>query len=170
LDKSKISATTRKEWDKTMKDFNRLVSDDVTVPDHTVEFSVTSQKRASATPPGDRINISKNTRSRTIVHEVAHTIEMKNSRIQERANAWRDRRTKGEKEILLSEATGNLNYREEEKTKPDGFFSPYIGKSYKSGATEVVSMGIERMFNDPAGFAKEDPDMFDFIYAVTRSG
>jgi hypothetical protein len=169
-DSSKTTKAKRKEWQNTVNDVNKLVSADVTVPGHEIKFTTQGKKvRAHALPPGDEIIIRTDQQSRVIAHEVAHTIEMKNPRILQRAEEWRNNRTKGEREQLLSKVTGNKNYRNDEKTKPDKFVNPYIGKSYKN-ATEVISMGLERMFDDPVKFANDDPDMFDFIYAVLRSG
>lgn len=169
-DSSKATKTKRKEWQNTMDDVNKLVSADVTTPGHEVKFTAQGKKvRAHALPPGDEIVIRIDQQSRVIAHEVAHTIEMKNPRILQRAEDWRDNRTKGEREQLLSKITGNKNYGKDEKTKPDKFIHPYIGKPYKN-ATEVISMWLERMLDDPVKFAKDDADMFDFVYAALRSG
>lgn len=35
-------------------------------------------------------------------------------------------------------------------------------------ATEVISMGVERLFEDPTGFAKSDPEYFRFVIATLR--
>jgi 2'-5' RNA ligase len=169
-DSSKAPKAQRQEWNNAMNDVNRLVSADVTIADHPIKFTTGGAKvRAHAEWGGNEIFIKSKERGRTVAHEVAHTIEMKNPRMLERAEAWRDRRTRGEKSEKLSKVTGNPNYRDSEVTKKDKFFSPYIGKSYK-GASEVISMGVEAMYANPAKFAKDDPDMFDFIYSVLRSG
>lgn len=43
----------------------------------------------------------------------------------------------------------------------------YAGKYY-DGATEILSMGMEKLYNDPLGFAKKDPEYFKFIVGVLR--
>ena len=45
----------------------------------------------------------------------------------------------------------------------------YVGKVYADGDTEIVSMGLEKLFEDPAGFAKADPDYFKFMVGVLTS-
>jgi hypothetical protein len=52
----------------------------------------------------------------------------------------------------------------------DKFISPYMGKICDSGSSEVLSMGLELMYRNPIYLAKNDPEMFDFIYSVVRQG
>jgi hypothetical protein len=55
---------------------------------------------------------------------------------------------------------------------PGKFFDPYCGKVYadeaQTHATEVLTMGVQRMVEDPHGFAKEDPGYFKFTLAQLR--
>ena len=46
---------------------------------------------------------------------------------------------------------------------PDAY---YVGRKYPNGSTEIISKGLEVMYNDPTGFAKADPDYFDFIVDI----
>ena len=39
----------------------------------------------------------------------------------------------------------------------------YVGKDYGAGSTEIISMGLEKLYNDPAGFARQDPEYCAFI-------
>jgi len=64
-------------------------------------------------------------------------------------------------------------------TVKDKFADDYIGKQYSyttmggkrvTYATEVLSMGIQDFFQNPARLAAKDPDMFDYIFAVLRLG
>lgn len=69
-------------------------------------------------------------------------------------------------------ATGNAAYKDE-MTKVDKFSNPYMGKFYgdpSTGATEILSMGMEMMYANPVALAQKDPEMFDFIYSVVRRG
>ncbi len=46
---------------------------------------------------------------------------------------------------------------------------PYAGKVYRGGKyTEILTMGLERLYRDPQGFAQQDPDYFDFILGIVR--
>jgi hypothetical protein len=160
----------REKWGNVMNDVNSVVSAQMTIPDH--EIKIEKRKvRANASWGGNQITVADYDGVNTIAHEIGHTIEMKNPRILQRATQWRDSRTKGEDYISMNQATrasGVGGYGRSEITKPDKFFHPYIGKSYR-GATEVISMGIGEMISDPVGLMEKDSDMFDFIYAVTRS-
>ena len=84
-------------------------------------------------------------------------------------------RTKGESIQSLRSITGNKGYKSGEKTKKDNFFSPYCGKLYNcyesyisADATELMSMGVQRLFENPKQFAKEDREYFDFVIANLR--
>jgi SPP1 gp7 family putative phage head morphogenesis protein len=44
----------------------------------------------------------------------------------------------------------------------------YAGKVYSSGSTELVSMGLEMLYTDPALFAKVDPEWCELILRVIR--
>jgi len=51
--------------------------------------------------------------------------------------------------------------------------SPYAGRVYlgsldAANATEVLTMGLQRLYEDPIGFAKQDPDYFKFILSALR--
>jgi hypothetical protein len=160
----------REKWGNVMNDVNSVVSAEVTIPDH--EIKIEKRKvRANASWGGNQITVADYDGTNTIAHEIGHTIEMKNPRILQRATEWRNGRTEGEDWISMNEATrasGVGGYGRSEVTKPDKFFHPYIGKSYR-GATEVISMGIGEMISDPVGLMGKDSDMFDFMYAVLRS-
>lgn len=42
----------------------------------------------------------------------------------------------------------------------------YTGKDYGQDATEIVSMGLQLLYDDPIKFAKGDPEFFKFIVGV----
>ena len=89
--------------------------------------------------------------------------------------AFAEYRTHGENNASLSHLTGVRSYRSTEIAKKDRFFSPYCGKIYSNekeyktaSASEIMSMGVERLFREPAKFAKEDREYFDFVVANLR--
>lgn len=102
-----------------------------------------------------------------VVHEMSHWLEEKIPGIREEVQAFYEKRTQGEKSVKMSEVTGNKNYRDNEVTKVDKWINPYMGKEYKN-ASEILSMGMEMMYRNPLYLAKNDPEMFDFIYSVVR--
>lgn len=131
-----------------------------------------------------------------IVHELGHWLEDAIPAIHEQAVAFLVRRTKGQKtqsmnDIAKIEGKGG-GYKRDERATKDGFLEGYTGKWYtlpKTGAyakfgpydaktpeqltkwvqyTEVVSMGLQKMYEDPVAFQSSDPDFFDFIYNLAR--
>jgi len=106
---------------------------------------------------------------RVAVHELGHHIEFRNPEVKARAAAFLDRRTAGEDARPLAEITNNSNYRAGETAQSDKFISPYMGKRYANGDTEIISMGLEYFYSDPLKLAKDDPDYFMFMYDVLRT-
>lgn len=136
----------------------------------SADFSRSYQRKA-----GNRgeIFMSANANVRTYIHEMAHTIEQQNPDILRRCVEFREYRTQNERPRRLSEITGNPAYDSSEVAKPDNFYSPYVGKTYKNingqdTATEVLSMGVELLYADPVAFQRDDPEYFDFIVAILR--
>jgi hypothetical protein len=108
----------------------------------------------------------------TVVHELGHVLEGVDYRIEKAAVDFLKRRIAGyEQTEKLSEVTGNSAYKNSEVTVADNFMHPYMGKIYPGfKSTEIMSMGMQLFFDDPVKFARDDPDMFRFIYAVVRVG
>ena len=126
------------------------------------------RSRAYANKHRKIIAMSPEAQTRTYVHELGHHLEYSNPSWKKKIDAWRARRTAGEKLQTLNDMTGNTHYRSNEVGYKDEFMNPYIGKVYEHGSTEVLSMGIEELFADPVGFIQKDPDMFDFIVDLLR--
>jgi|GEM_PF-2140210 len=96
-----------------------------------------------------------------VAHELGHFVEHKGG-FYNAAKNWRDGRAPGETARRIP------GYGNNEVGVRDKFSDPYVGKVYEVGVTEVISMGIEYMWSNPAKFAKNDPDHFDFIVDVLR--
>lgn len=117
------------------------------------------------------INMGKRFDARTLYHEFGHHVEFSNDDLMQANSSWiarradtdRDTGLKGQKR--LSEITGNSAYRDDETALTDKWVSPYIGKVYQDGATEVMSMGIEH-FSTPRDMKRlydKDPEHFNLI-------
>jgi len=103
---------------------------------------------------------------RAFVHEMAHILE-KSGNIQNRCNEFFAKRTGDSPVVPLKEATGK-NYNDTEICKPDNFPNPYCGKLYKDRPGEILSMGIQYLYQDPIHFYQKDPDYFNFIVNVLK--
>lgn len=109
----------------------------------------------------------------TVIHEIAHHIEMQNPECYRACLDFRKRRTPGETPKLLRSLTGNSAYRIHEVAYEDEWQarggSHYMGRTYEYDGlptTEILTMGLERLHSDPVGFAREDPDYFDFLISL----
>jgi len=165
------------------------------------------KERAFARSNKDRdyevhLRLADTTRSgkSTTVHEMTHTVEYGNPDVLAEAIQWRDLKTKGDIRKLLSDLTGNPEYKKYEVAydnnwvtvkNPDGIGEVYTGKVYElermemikaeihgtgkankvfterdgwQGSTEVSTMGMEQLYENPVRFAKRQPELFDFVY------
>ncbi len=109
------------------------------------------------------------------VHELAHHIECTTPGIFEQCRAFLLSRAKpGEQPRRLSAITGNYNFRPSEIAIEDEWVARggnvYAGKVYPDPirATEILSVGLERLYREPAKFARDDPQFFKFILGVLR--
>jgi hypothetical protein len=114
------------------------------------------------------IVLSRGTGERVVIHEAGHWLEDLDPEVHRKALEFYDRRTQGEQVEWLGPG-----YSRWEVTRRDKFLSDYMGKEYKDRrgeryATEIISMGMEYMWDDPVRLATEDPDYFDFIFEVLR--
>ena len=100
--------------------------------------------------------------AKTIVHEAGHYIEGNSPGVHAKIQAFYDMRTAGETAKHLGRG-----YRPDEFFKKDKFIDNYMGKVYDD-ATEVLSMGLEYIYNDPMKLMTKDPEMFDFIIDIIR--
>lgn len=75
----------------------------------------------------------------TIWHEFGHGIDASDRVRGVRASAFLDVRTRGEKSEKLKDLTGNRDYDDKERARPDQFANPYTGKDYGRAPTDRVT-------------------------------
>jgi hypothetical protein len=114
----------------------------------------------------------------TAVHELAHHIEGDHRPILENCKRFLARRARGGSPERLRDLTGQdyganeIAYRANWSTRGG---QHYTGKFYGSSlknttATELISMGLERLYHDPAAFFREDSDYFLFLLFALQTG
>ena len=100
----------------------------------------------------------------TVAHEFAHAIEYADPRTLRATKSFLRMRANGAPPIPLK-SLGNA-YRGDEYAYEDNWEarggSIYSGKSYVE-ATELLSMGLNRIVRDPVSFAALDPEYFSFV-------
>lgn len=197
--KTKITEKpTKEQWGKVdekktinaindaIKDFKSLIGPKL-LDKHKVDVIIRPNVRAHA--PIDSIVLSHDAwfgGQQMVVHELGHHLEFFGEKVYEKSQAFLDRRTMGEQEQKLKDVTGDMFYDDTEMVKVDQFQDPYIGKIYKKfdtytsarkafkivaeNPTEVVSMGMQYLYQDARAFAKRDPDYFDVIWDIITEG
>jgi hypothetical protein len=102
-----------------------------------------------------------------VFHEMGHFLERSDPKYMSKATEFVKSNATGPKE-QLSKLTGDSRYAPTEYAYPGKFLNPYVGKLYLSGATEVVSVGLEH-FSSPLNLAKlykADPVHFKVIAEI----
>lgn len=122
--------------------------------------------------PGERDKYSNgnivlnNVKEGVVFHEFGHHLEHIDLKIKNKCAQFLFSRTKNERSIPLSKI--NSAYSLDEKCKKDHFLDAYVGKIYSNRVTEVLSMGLQFLVQNPTGFAKKDPEHFDFVVKILR--
>jgi hypothetical protein len=116
------------------------------------------------------INLGSSFDKRVLWHELAHHMEA-DPVAKMAAGQFIRRRSVDGKSYKLRALANNPAYRSDEVAFKGDFFSPYIGKIYSDGVTEVFAMGVES-FSDPETLARRaanDPQTLAFIAGYLKS-
>lgn len=125
------------------------------------------KKRGYFSWDGRRIAVGG--RSATAFHELGHAMERACPVILELERQYFNKRTVGCKIERLRDVEKGAKYKPDEVTKKDSFLDSYMGKMYPNGRSyELVSMGFELFFTNPARLMK-DEDYFKFICGILFS-
>ncbi|MFN9110290.1 MAG: hypothetical protein ACK5XN_09500 [Bacteroidota bacterium] len=123
--------------------------------------------------PGDAVG--------SYVHEYGHEIENLSDEVRRLCRSFVEGRTARTENARMAEVFPHNGYDESEVGNKDHFgeaisatalpkdresLEYYVGKKYKTGHTEVLSVGLELMMANPRAFAAEDPDWFDLVTGV----
>lgn len=166
---SKLYKENKGSVDKAFKFFGEMVVSDKYSTANPVKINtLRAGARASTSLDGRSINIATSDAASTIVHELGHTLEIRDPvRLQEALRFYKYR-TAEEPLIGLKRATGLRGYRSNEVTRKDKFLSAYMGKDYNGRATELTSMGLQYLYTQPGALASKDPEYFVFLINIAR--
>lgn len=124
--------------------------------------SIYGKFRAYARP--DTIHIQKVESPSTIAHELGHVLDHRNeNRVAKLSKAFLMGQTKDDPAEHLG-----ATYRTDEVFSKDKFSDRYAGKFYPHESSEVLSMGVQLLFEDAIKFAEEAPDHFRYTVGVLR--
>ena len=110
----------------------------------------------------DTMHIEPNEDVRTIVHEFGHILDHVTGTDELSAAFAVDALLKHDQS---PEHMGG-GYEAGEVGNKDGFRSKYCGKFYGGASSEVLSMGLQYLYEDPVAFLKESPEHFKYTMAV----
>lgn len=158
-----VPKTTAKRYERTMKKVGKLTNHPTAAARPVKVTDIPRTGRAWAANDGSGFYIPKAGDPHTVVHEMGHVIEGRVSAIHRRCLEFYDMRTAGEKAIWLGD-----EYDKFELSRKDKFWRAYTGKSYNRQHTEILSMGMQHIYEDPVGFLEADPEHFRFVLAVLR--
>jgi hypothetical protein len=176
IDSNATSVIPEKELRSQAAEFYRLTGGRgaTTIDDFTKD-----DDRAYANKDKRNVNIGSSKQKAIVFHEMAHHIEFENEGVGKASVDWILSRATG-KVGKLKDITDNQKYNDNEFAVPDRFASPYVGKIYPERgadgkikprpASEVISMGVERM-SDPhsmAAFYLSDPEHFKLTLGALR--
>jgi hypothetical protein len=145
-----------------VKDFNRLVGRDLNIK----EVRLAPERSYADMGAGLIVIDSRKPASShrvALFHEMGHFLERSSPKIMTQAKEFIEQKATGPKQ-LLAKLTGDNRYGSEQAF-PGKFVFPYVGKTYISGSTEVISVGLEH-FISPLAMSKlykADPEHFNLI-------
>lgn len=138
-----------------------------------VEWQSKPKERAFASRDRKLIMVKANESPGTMVHELGHHVEFAVPGAEKAAQEFLRHRVGDQPLRPLRDVAPGLRYRADEMGRDDDFaraFGPeaawYVGKHYDSGSTEILSMGLELLYNSPVHFAKNDPEYCKFVLGI----
>lgn len=136
-------------------------------------FSVSVQPRTPEENPHQRggvIYVAPEDDPGIVAHEIAHHLHESIPGAAKRVEGFFQRRT-AEQSREWMPLPGKMGYW----SIPDNFFHPYVGRiysRYKDGVVhefygnEILSMGVEALWQNPISFARKDPEHFDLTLGI----
>lgn len=113
------------------------------------------------------VKVGTQTPDSVVMHEITHATEQQTARVLAKSLAFLKRRAGHESLQPLRKLTGIRKYKAHEMAYEDEFKKRggehYMGKSYGGRATELLTMGVERLHRDPLEFWANDPEYFRFV-------
>ena len=115
----------------------------------------------------------------TQVHELGHMIEEMKPGVREKVHKFLAYRLAGEKPVDMATVPGGEGM-EGEMVRKDHFDRAfdvtdayYVGREYKNSdgtiyGSEITSMGIQALHDDPIGFCQKDPEYAAFVIGILQ--
>jgi hypothetical protein len=165
--------------DARLKTFERTVGG---IPQNSAHSGVAvrllspDQARAYFSQSENAVYLGREPSQSVVSHEMGHWYEENTPGGRLAALSFLEKRTAGESEKGLNDLASTRfgvqkSYAADEVARPDKFMDSYTGKIYPNArATEVTSMGMQHLSEDPARFLRRDPEHFNFTIGMIRAG
>lgn len=121
-----------------------------------------------------RVFLTNQNSAKTHVHEMGHIIESEDQYVEEMVQTFLHYRVGDEKPVKLKSVFPNINYGPDETGRIDNFdryfdknSAYYVGKEYANGS-EILSMGLQALFDDPVNFMEKDPEYAQFVLSIMQ--
>jgi hypothetical protein len=141
-------------------------------PDPSRVALTRTRARASYDPLRGAVDVGKHPEASTIFHELGHAVEFAQPAVASAVITWREARARKAgfegKLLRLKDAHPEVGYGPSERAVPDHFVCDYVGKVYDTGATEVLSMGLEHFASGArmVQLYERDPEHFLLILGI----
>lgn len=141
------------------------------------QFPQGSRQRAYCETGDNYIAVKPSEGAATVVHEFGHYLEEQirtgGEKLWKQSKEFLNHRVGDETPRTMREVSGpGSAYGDDELGRKDHFgdaigdaMAYYVGKEYPA-ATEILAMGIQELYNNPASFAKKDPEWFKYVIGV----
>ena len=157
---------------RLQRDLEGIINKDL-IKDSKLSIAGTNRGRQYFSIAENKLYLTSKTDRATAIHEAMHWLEENNKDVGLKSIKFLEYRTRNDNVEKLKDLTGIKQYKDNEVAKKDKFFSPYCGKIYKNEgkyyASEILSMGMQELINNPLEFYKNDPEYVNFILGVIRN-
>jgi hypothetical protein len=160
--KSVVDKSARAKWGPSIANEMRVVLN-----------TVNSNQRAYAITAQNSVHVPRSADVKTYVHEIGHLVESGygSDEILVKAKAFLRERGRRDPDGLrpLNQIKNSSMYGRDEVAYKDEFIEPYMGKVYSTGhSTEIISMGLEMLYENPGMLAAQDPEFFVWLLDTLR--
>ncbi|KKN73332.1 hypothetical protein LCGC14_0401450 [marine sediment metagenome] len=160
------SKATLERWSKTMRELLESIDEGLTRDAllQQIDWNALGKVRAGANRFGNSITMGSADENWKVLHEFAHHIEYRNSRVSGRVQTWLRRRTRGETPTPLWRGSNEVS-------RKDRFWHDYTGRVYDDGRmAEGFTQGFEALFDSVEWqeILKKDFEHVELIWSLLR--
>jgi hypothetical protein len=119
------------------------------------------------------VHLATNGAPGTAVHEIGHHMDNEILGVAKSSRDFLAYRVGNEPLRKMKDLFPSSGYRDDEMVRKDKFDRAfgedgawYVGKDYPGKHSEITSMGVEKLYEDPVSFAKKDPEYAKFIIGI----